>query len=424
MSKSTATAANAAQVPKDGRRIPATIWYTLGGLVLAVAVCLVYVPALHDPFICDDMAAITLNDSIRRLWPLFGTADERGPLNPTPITPVAGRPLINLSLAVNYYFGQLDPFGYRLVHLVVHTLSAILLWRIVARTLRLDFFAGRFASSAEPLGLAAALVWTLHPVNTESVVYVTQRTELLMGFFFLATCYSALRYWATDRPPARTGWLAVAILSSACGMLCKEMMASVPAVLLLFERTFMSGSFRRSLARSWPLYLGLALGWLPLAALIFAGLRTPDAGFGLGVPAHVWWFTQAKVLFLYLKLAVWPWPLLIHYDIPRPATLQAAWPWLLAAGLFCAATIVLVWRRSPLGFVAATFVAVLSPTLVVPLIHETAAERRLYVPLAALVPLVVVAAYAVVRWCGERMAGHTRGAAPVRQLSSPRPSWP
>ena len=190
------------------------------------------------------------------------------------------------------------------------------------------------------------------------------------------------------------------------------MMASVPAVLLLFERTFIAGSFRRALARSWPLYAGLALAWIPLVAMNLAGPRTPAAGFGLGVPAHVWWFTQAKVLFLYLKLAVWPWPLVIHYEVPRLATFGAAWPWLLAAGLLLAATIVLVWRRSPVGFVAATFIAVLSPTLVIPLINETAAERRMYVPLAALVPLGVVGGYLFVRWCGERLSGPRRRGSP------------
>ena len=371
----------------------AILW--LGILVLGVAVLLVYYPATRGPFIFDDTATIVDNPSIRQLWPLVGSGKSRGPLNPSKATAVHGRPLVNLTLAVNYYFGGLDPFGYRIVHLVVHLLSAMLLWAIVARTLRLHCFQGRFDRVAEPLSFAAALVWALHPVNTESVVYVTQRTELMMGMFYLATLYFSIRYWSTVRTATRATWLVLATLACLSGMLSKEMMASAPVMVLLFDRTFVAGSLRRALSRSWPLYVGLALAWVPVLALNYHGPRTPAAGFSLGVAAHEWWFTQAKVVFLYLKLAVWPWPLVIHYEIPYLKTAYEAWPWLLATGLLAIGTLVLLWRRWAVGFVAIWFFAVLSPTLVIPLIGETAAERRMYVPLAAIVPLLIVGGYLV-----------------------------
>ena len=160
--------------------------------------------------------------------------------------------------------------------------------------MRLDYFQGKFGRSAEPLSFAAALVWALHPVNTESVVYVTQRTELMMGFFYLATFYLSIRYWATSHKMARTAYLLLAALACVSGMLCKEMMASAPAMVLLYERTFVSRSFSRALNRSWPLYAGLSLTWIPVLALNCSGFRTPAAGFGMGVASHEWWFTQAK----------------------------------------------------------------------------------------------------------------------------------
>jgi len=368
----------------------------LGGLILAGAVCVVYFPAARGPFIFDDSATIVDNPSIRQLWPLVDSRESGGPLNPPDSTPAHGRPLVNFTLAVNYYFGQLDPFGYRVVHIVVHCLSAVLLWGIVGRTLRLDYFQGRFDRAAGPLSFAAALVWALHPVDTESVVYVTQRTELLMGMFYLATLYCSLRYWAAVRTTARVTYLMLAALACLSGMLSKEMTASAPVMVLLFERTFVVGSFRRALGRSWPLYILLALTWAPVLALNYDGPRTPGAGFGQGVETHVWWFTQTKAVFLYLKLAVWPWPLVIHYEIPYLTTVAEAWPWLLATGLLAIGAGVLVWRRSAVGYVAVWFFAVLSPTLVIPLAGETAAERRMYVPLAALVPLILVGGYVLV----------------------------
>ncbi len=384
--------------------MPHAVILFLGMLVLGVAVFVVYYPAARGPFIFDDSATIVDNASIRQLWPLVGSGESAGPLNPSKATPAHGRPLVNLSFAVNYYFGGLDPFGYRVVHIVVHLLSAVLLWAIVARTLRLDYFQGRFDRVAEPLSFAAALVWALHPLNTESVVYVTQRTELMMGMFYLATLYCSIRYWTTAQTAARATCLVLATLACLSGMLSKEMMASAPVMMLLFDRTFIAGSVRRALRRSWPLYVCLALTWVPLVALNYQGPRTPAAGFGLGVAAHEWWFTQAKVLFLYLKLAVWPWPLVIHYEIPYLASVAEAWPWLLTTGLLVIGTVVLFWRRSAVGFVAVWLFAVLSPTLVIPLVTETAAERRMYVPLAAVVPLLIVGAYVLHQQAWRRIA--------------------
>ena len=145
---------------------------------------------------------------------------------------------------------------------------------------------------------------------------------------------------------ARAGWLILATLTGVLGMISKEMMASAISMVLLFERTFIAGSFRRALRDSWPLYIGLALGWLPIFVINANGPRTPLAGFHLGIPAHVWWYTQTEVFVLFLKLTFWPWPLVIHYEIPFLETLSAAWPWVLGVVAYCLATLILVWRRT------------------------------------------------------------------------------
>ena len=170
-------------------------------------------------------------------------------------------------------------------------------------------------------------------------------------------------------------------------------MVSAPAMILLFERTFIAGSFRRAFRQSWPLYVGLLLGWGMILFLNVGGPRSESAGFGVNLPAYVWWFTQAHVLIYYLRLAIWPWPLVIHYEFPHLETFAAAWPWLLAVALLAAVTIALVWRRTAAGFVLTWVVAILSPTLVVPIITEVAAERRMYLPMAGLVSLAIVGSY-------------------------------
>jgi len=83
--------------------------------------------------------------------------------------------------------------------------------------------------------LACASLWMLHPLNTEAVNYLSQRTELMMGFFYFVTLYASVRAHA---PAHRTRWFAVAVLSSALGMACKQTMVTVPLAVILLDRAF------------------------------------------------------------------------------------------------------------------------------------------------------------------------------------------
>jgi Tfp pilus assembly protein PilF len=373
-----------------------------GIATLCGAIAFIYGRTLDAPFIFDDIALVELNESMRQLWPLVGTDGRDAPLTPTADTPVSGRPLVNLSFALNYHFGRFDPWGYHAVDVVLHLCCALMIWSIMRHTLRLEAFQGEFDSVAGLLSFAVALVWAVHPLDTEAVIYVTQRTELMMAFFYLATMAFCLRYWSSARPAARGAWLVLAVTSCALGMLSKEMMASAPAIMLLYERTFIAGSFGKALRRSWPLYLLLALTWLPLVALNWHQPRTPLAGFGMGIDAVTYWTTQCKVLLLYMRLAVWPWPLMIYYDVPLIDSISQAWPWVLAVALLAALTVWLVWRRPAVGFVPVWIVAILSPTLVVPCVGEVAAERRMYLPLAAMVAVAVVGLTLAIQYLARR----------------------
>jgi tetratricopeptide (TPR) repeat protein len=388
--------------PPTDSRAKRVLLALLGTAVLCGATAFIYVRTLDAPFIFDDVALVEINESVRRLFPLLGNPGEQTPLRPSPNTPTSGRPLVNLSFAINYHFGQFDPTGYRAVNVILHACCALLIWSIVRRTLRLEYFASRFDRVAGLLSFAVALLWAVHPLGTETVIYVTQRTELMMAFFYLATLYFCLRYWAAERHWSRCLFLILATACSALGMLSKEMMASAPAIMLLYDRTFISRSFASALRRHWPLYVCLAVTWTPLVALNWHAPSTPLAGFGMGIDARSYWYTQCQVLFTYLRLAVWPWPQLIYYDVPLLHDLNTAWPWVLAVCIGALVTIWLLWRRPAIGFVPVLVVAVLSPTLVVPCVGEVAAERRMYLPLAALAALAVIGFYLVAGYVIQR----------------------
>ena len=193
----------------NGRRSRATtdgpsLW--LAAAILAVSIGIVYARSLNSPFILDDNGTVNTNTSIRSLWPLIGTEEHRGPLNPERDLPTAGRPLVNYSFALNYHFGGLNVVGYHVVNVAIHFLCALLLFAIVRRVLRLPYFAGRFDSVAGWLAFGAALLWSVHPLLTDAVAYLTQRTELMMAWFYLATLYCSIRYWfASPLPREREG---------------------------------------------------------------------------------------------------------------------------------------------------------------------------------------------------------------------------
>src|SRR5262249_9673737 len=160
-----------------------------------------------------------------------------------------------LSLALNFQLSRLDPHSYHLFNLSIHFLASLLLWATVQRTLLLPYFGGQFDRVAGWLALCAALIWALHPLQTEAVAYVPQRSELMVALFYLVTLYCSLRYWASlPRSTPRAVWLLLAVVASLAGMASKEVMVTAPVVVLLFDRAFVSGSLAVAFRRSWPLY--------------------------------------------------------------------------------------------------------------------------------------------------------------------------
>ena len=183
---------------------------------------------------------------------------------------VSGRPVLNLSLALNYAVSGCDVRGYHVTNLAIHLAAALLLFGIVRRTL--PRFRGCGGGQqlarlqlATPLALAIALLWAVHPLQTESVTYIVQRAESLMGLFYLLTLYCFLRGAGSARA---IFWYAGSVLACLLGMATKEVMVSAPLVVLLYDRTFLAGSFREAWRRRWAYYLALAATWLLLAWLV------------------------------------------------------------------------------------------------------------------------------------------------------------
>lgn len=367
------------------RRAP--LW---AALLIGLAIAAAYANSFRGAFVFDDVTSIEENPTIRGL----GSS-----LRPPPgALTVSGRPVLNLSLALNYAVSGTRVGSYHAVNLMVHLLAALALYGIARRTLarRADPAGGD--GTANGAALALALLWGLHPLQTESVTYVVQRAESLMGLCYLLTLYSFIRYAdSLERGAASArGWAALAVSSCLLGMATKEVMVSAPLLVLLYDRTLVSGSWGGAWRRHRRLYGGLAATWLLLGVLVAGnGDHAGTAGFGPGTADY--WRTQVPAVVRYLGLSFWPHPLVLDYGMqsgPGPAALAAGG---LAVGLLAAATVLAIWRNSPLGFLGAWFFAILAPTSLVPGTQQTMAEHRMYLPLAAVLALGLAAVLARIR---------------------------
>ena len=195
-------------------------------------------------------------------------------------------------------------------------------------------------------------------------------------------------------------WPLLAIAACACGALVKESIATAPLMALLYDATFGAGSLREALRRRGGLYAGLAASWAVLAVLHWDTPRLSSAGFATGLSSWDYLQTQAPMILHYVRLAVWPHPLVADYGVTQPTTLAAAWPSMALLGALALATVAL-WRwRPPIAFLATWFFVTLAPaSSVVPIVTEMGAERRMYLPLIALVVAAVLGVRAAIgRW--------------------------
>jgi Flp pilus assembly protein TadD len=373
-------------------------WRTaLGVIVLAAVDAAVYSRSLRVPFIFDDLTSIPENPNIQTLWPPW-----RSMAPPPQLGAAGGRPLVGLSLAVNYALGGLNVRGYHAFNVLVHILASLALWGVVARTLAAPRLRGRFGGRAA--AFAVALVWSVHPLLTEPVTYIVQRTELLMGLFYLLTLYASLRAWDSARP-AR--WEAVAVACCALGMASKEVMVTAPVMVVLHDVLLRGEPWPALARRRRRLYAGLGATWAVLVAIVAGGAQVKGAlGGATAISPMAYLWLQAAGIVHYLRLCLWPHPLRLAYDWNPPGFLSGL-PWAVIVLALIAGAVAVRRSRPWLTFCACWFFLILAPTSsILPLSTEPLAERRMYLPSAAVVALAVLAFRAALELLARR-AGRT-----------------
>ncbi len=411
-----------------GLRLAST---ALVALLLAAAGAAAYSTSFAGVFVFDDKFAIQDNPNIKALWPL--TRSMSAPAE----TPTSARPVASLTLAVNYALAAPDArdvmapggpdaprdvterflrnvWGYHFMNLALHVLASLALFGVARRTLLSDRLRPQLGGAATALAFVVALVWLVHPLATDAVTYVTQRTEVLMGLFYLLTLYCAIRAADRDAGAAqRRWWTAAAIAACALGMGSKQTMVTAPLIVVAWDWIFgqVSGPTNRTPRLRWRLYAGLAATWV----ILVAGVALERWPHSIGFDREGWtpWtyaLTQTGVILHYLRLSVVPAPLVVDYEgWPMARSLLDVAPQAALLIVLVAGTLFALVRRQPWGFAGAWFFALLAPSSsFLPLATEIAAERRMYVALASIVVVAVIGAYLIGRRLLDRLVAGER----------------
>lgn len=294
-----------------GKRRHPDVWIFC---LLLMTGMLIYLNSLGNPFHYDDQPYIEENRNIRLLsnLPLFFTNPKTLSSNPSMVGHY--RPLVVTSYAINYAAGGLNPAGYHLVNLGFHAGSAFLIFLIVKAMLTpaLSLSGEGGVKHGRGMGnagawasLAAGLIFLAHPFNSEVVNYITARSSVMSGFFYLLGFYCWVRY----REAGAGVFYMACFLAFAGGMLSKEIVITLPVMLWLYDRYFpkVPDSSSRSLF-DWrtyipyaPFILIVAVPYLIMRASSFGGILTH---FRRGIGTQI--FTELPVLVKYLKLFIFP----------------------------------------------------------------------------------------------------------------------
>ncbi|MFN8641592.1 MAG: hypothetical protein U0802_08045 [Candidatus Binatia bacterium] len=190
---------------------PAWVAALLGPACIVLLGGLAYANSFAIPFLFDDYLEIQINPHVKTLQPLGSY-----------LTALRGLP--RLTFALNVQQGGYDVWGFHLVNVALHLTNALLVYALVLWTLRLPFFAGRYAPRARLLATLVALVFVLHPLQTMVASYLVQRAEGMGGFFYLATLLCAAHAFTADGA-RRALLVAGAVLAAALGI-SKEIVAT------------------------------------------------------------------------------------------------------------------------------------------------------------------------------------------------------
>jgi len=339
--------------------------------MVAASIIMAYAGGLSAGFHWDDTHAILRNPAVRSVGAAFGTFIDPGGFSAYRLPMV--RPLTILTYAFNYRVGNFNPLGWHILNLLFHLFASLAAMGITTVLLE------RVGYSESPRlwgGMAAGLVFAVHPVGAEAINYFSARSALLAGAFCLAGIYCHLRHTDAHGNGRR-------IAAAACfiaGVASRESAAVFPAIVAATELILPPPNAKsrfKAVVQTWPYWISLVvyMGYRRLVLGVFTGkdfVRGPIEQIGIDLWA----------VGLYHKLLAFPWSMNVHH--PAPECMHTSALLWIGAAIVCLEVIVFIglFKKKPLPVVGlAVFYIGLLPTLAIPL-NFPAAEHRLYLSMA------------------------------------------
>ncbi len=324
------------------------------------AILYLYWPALHGHFVFDDRS-------------LFFFGQNRDAPIGAWLSGV--RPALMASYWLNYHLWGLEPFSYHFVNLVIHFVNTGLVFLVLLRLLGMAGWARTKATVAAMIG---ALIFAIHPLQTESVSYVAGRSESLASLFMLLA-YVVFLY---RQRPSISWWEALLVLLLfGVAVRTKENAVSLAGILVLTDVFWPLPISLECMRRNWRLYGLMVPGVFAAGLAVFRVIATSQTA-GFSLVTFKWYqyaFTEARVLFSYIGLAVFPVGQSIDHDYPPSHTLLehgAIFYILLLIGLLV--FFILRRRRYPLScFGLLMFLIWLAPTSSIIPLDDALVERRI-----------------------------------------------
>lgn len=323
------------------------------------------------------------------------------------------------TFALNYHFGKLDVFGYHLVNIGIHLLSAILVYFLALLTLKTPYLKETSISRhAASLALASGLIFVAHPIQTQAVTYIVQRFTSLATLFYLLSLIlfikARLQNLGGKRfySPSHLGCYLGSLLAAFLSMKTKEITITLPAIILLYEFCFFSPSLRalvRKLPYLTPLLLTFfiipfsrsGIGILGVSGGTFIGIAEIGDVIGsatqetTAISRTDYLLTQFNVIVTYIRLMFFPVNQNLDYDYPISHTLFE-FPTFFSFLLLVSIVIFGVWmfKKSRLiSFGIFWFFITLSVESSIIPIRDVIFEHRVYLPSVGFVLFLTVAIY-------------------------------
>jgi hypothetical protein len=367
--------------------------------IIAGMILIAYSNTFHASFHFDDNPSIVENASIKRV-----TSDNVIAL----LTGV--RPVVYLSLMLNYQLGGLNVVGWHVFNIAVHILNSFFVYLLMVWTLNLPRLETKYRGRARRMALFGALLFALHPIQTEAVTYIITRTELLATFFYLATFLLFIKGARTKSSFYYVG----AFFTAALSMGSKEWAVTLPALLMLYDYLFLAEGQVRVVASRWMVYVSVAVPWVIVLRNLDLFTASSGAGIGFnvsttsGITANTYWLTSLNVIWTYIRLLFLPIKQNLDYDYPIARTLFEL-PTLLSFVGHVAVLGAAFWLYKKKGrllipFGVAWFYIGLSPVQSFVPIIDVIFEHRAYMPSIGFFIAFVAAYEGVFEWWEARQA--------------------